>query len=467
MRVATLFGEEVSVEEHEAMQKVAARWGTLNCVCCHLGPELGSIAFGRDMRDKDRPVFADGASWAMPWITAGLYTIEGDRVGSEVEKGEQGHLVIQEPTPCRFRTVWGDVEHFGSDSWAGLVESMASGYYKKQEVKGGETFFFTWGVKGTQGGGKFIQREPRWIFHYPQGPESCYRFQRKAPVDLGASKVLSLVEAEDGHAVGPVRPATEKHDPSIQKFAQKPEDSVLAAEWKSFYDLIPNSDAPWLRSMDSSRTPLTFKGLKQFIVSPAVEVLGLGRTDRLCTIIPNGPESAVCFFAFALRCTYAPLDLFLTRPEFEFEFLDLPAAAVVLQRPSTLVKEEEKTATANALTMAQEVQVPKMLELTPKRDTAGLFSLSRHPQGPPLTGEPFGDPTASVKRSDLALVLHTSGTTKKPKIVPLTHENICSGCQCIMSTIQCGLGDVNINIMPLFHIHGLIVNINIMPLFHI
>jgi acyl-CoA synthetase (AMP-forming)/AMP-acid ligase II len=100
-----------------------------------------------------------------------------------------------------------------------------------------------------------------------------------------------------------------------------------------------------------------------------------------------------------------------------------------------------------------------MLELTPKRDTAGLFSLSRHPQGPPLTGEPFGDPTASVKRSDLALVLHTSGTTKKPKIVPLTHENICSGCQCIMSTIQCGLGDVNINIMPLFHIHGLIVNV--------
>ena len=56
-------------------------------------------------------------------------------------------------------------------------------------------------------------------------------------------------------------------------------------------------------------------------------------------------------------------------------------------------------------------------------------------------------------------MLHTSGTTKKPKIVPLTNGNISSGALCIASTLQLRAADICLNIMPLFHIHGLIVNI--------
>ena len=54
-----------------------------------------------------------------------------------------------------------------------------------------------------------------------------------------------------------------------------------------------------------------------------------------------------------------------------------------------------------------------------------------------------------------SLVLHTSGTTAKPKIVPLTHENVATGSLCIASALKLRRDSVNLNMMPLYHIHGI------------
>ena len=62
-------------------------------------------------------------------------------------------------------------------------------------------------------------------------------------------------------------------------------------------------------------------------------------------------------------------------------------------------------------------------------------------------------------RDDVALALHTSGTTRRPKLVPLTHSNLCSGALCIASTLKIQEDDVVLNCLPLFHIHGLAVNV--------
>ena len=56
-------------------------------------------------------------------------------------------------------------------------------------------------------------------------------------------------------------------------------------------------------------------------------------------------------------------------------------------------------------------------------------------------------------------MLHTSGTTAKPKIVPLTHENIAVGAQCIASALKLKRESVNLNVMPLYHIHGISINL--------
>ncbi len=53
-------------------------------------------------------------------------------------------------------------------------------------------------------------------------------------------------------------------------------------------------------------------------------------------------------------------------------------------------------------------------------------------------------------------MLHTSGTTSRPKIVPLTHTNVTASAYHIGETLALKPDDVCLNIMPLFHIHGLI-----------
>ena len=57
------------------------------------------------------------------------------------------------------------------------------------------------------------------------------------------------------------------------------------------------------------------------------------------------------------------------------------------------------------------------------------------------------------------MVLHTSGTTSRPKIVPLSQRNLCASARHIARTLQFNAGDRGLNVMPLFHIHGLIAGV--------
>ena len=83
---------------------------------------------------------------------------------------------------------------------------------------------------------------------------------------------------------------------------------------------------------------------------------------------------------------------------------------------------------------------------------AGTFSLAR--AGTVLTGHD-GAPTLAGA-DDVALVLHTSGTTARPKIVPLTHRNVCASARHIAGSLALTPADLCLNVMPLFHIHGLV-----------
>jgi acyl-CoA synthetase (AMP-forming)/AMP-acid ligase II len=60
---------------------------------------------------------------------------------------------------------------------------------------------------------------------------------------------------------------------------------------------------------------------------------------------------------------------------------------------------------------------------------------------------------------DVSMVLHTSGTTSRPKIVPLSQRNLCASATHIRTTLRFTSQDRGLNIMPLFHIHGLIAGV--------
>ena len=73
-----------------------------------------------------------------------------------------------------------------------------------------------------------------------------------------------------------------------------------------------------------------------------------------------------------------------------------------------------------------------------------------------MLGLASGGRCRAGRSGDVALVLHTSGTTARPKIVPLTHANLAVSAANIARSLALDPGDRCLNVMPLFHIHGLV-----------
>lgn len=195
------------------------------------------------------------------------------------------------------------------------------------------------------------------------------------------------------------------------------------------------------------RRVLTHGGLRDLVARTVADLngLGIGRGDRVGIVLPNGPEAASSFVAIAGGATTAPLNPGYRRDEFEFYLGDLHAKALVIQRGM------ESPAREVAATLG----IP-VLELVAAEDApAGVFTLvpaqgfSSAPGAQAAVREGYAGP------EDIALVLHTSGTTSRPKIVPLRHANITATAHHIGQTLTLTPEDVCLNIMPLFHIHGL------------
>jgi acyl-CoA synthetase (AMP-forming)/AMP-acid ligase II len=168
--------------------------------------------------------------------------------------------------------------------------------------------------------------------------------------------------------------------------------------------------------------------------------LGIGRNDRVAIVLPNGPEMASAFVTIAAGATTAPLNPAYKTEELDFYLSDLNAKALVIQ--------QGMESPARAVAAARGIPV---IELIPQADAAaGTFVLAP-PAG--MSGTPRQDGAAAAQ--DIALVLHTSGTTSRPKIVPLQHVNITASAYHIGHTLRLSPDDVCLNIMPLFHIHGL------------
>jgi acyl-CoA synthetase (AMP-forming)/AMP-acid ligase II len=188
--------------------------------------------------------------------------------------------------------------------------------------------------------------------------------------------------------------------------------------------------------------PLTHGKLSHLVrrTGQHLNAMGIGRNDRVAIVLPNGPEMAAAFVSIAGAATTAPLNPGYKRDEFDFYLSDLGARALVVQAGADSIARDA----------ALGLNIP-VIELAPTGEAAGDFSLHT---AQPLSGTPANPgPTAPA---DIALVLHTSGTTARPKIVPLTQENVTASAANIAGSLALTADDCCLNIMPLFHIHGLI-----------
>ena len=173
-------------------------------------------------------------------------------------------------------------------------------------------------------------------------------------------------------------------------------------------------------------------------ISAQLKAMGIGRSDRVAIVLPNSAETIITFLGVAAAATAAPLNPAYKADEFRFYLGDTGARALI----TGVQGAEDVRGVAPDSTMHIGVSV----------DSTGEVTLSN--TGSREAPKPESAPTPE----DVALVLHTSGTTSRPKRVPLAHGNLAASVGNIVETYNLTPDDVSFCIMPLFHVHGLVAS---------
>ena len=171
--------------------------------------------------------------------------------------------------------------------------------------------------------------------------------------------------------------------------------------------------------------------------------LGIGQGDAVSIALPNTYEFVVAFLATAFqRAIAAPLNPAYRQGEFEFYIEDLSSALILVPQgthakdgPSVRAAKKFSATIAECYLKGSDV----VLDVMEKRRSAK--------SGPALQ---------QAQTDDVALVLHTSGTTGRPKAVPLTHRNLTKTMENVQATYELTSRDRTMLVMPLFHVHGLL-----------
>jgi len=198
------------------------------------------------------------------------------------------------------------------------------------------------------------------------------------------------------------------------------------------------SSHPAIRAPDGPT--ITYDSLRRQVHSLAnqLRALGIERGDRVAIVLPNGVEAIVSFLAAAAAATAAPLNSAYKAEEFRFYLEDTNARALITAPHGG----------DEARSVASDSTIHIAASLDPKGEVSFALAGGRsNPRPGQLPGP-----------EDVALVLHTSGTTSRPKRVPLTHGNLAVSVRNVVETYQLTPQDVSLCVMPLFHVHGLVAS---------
>ncbi len=190
-----------------------------------------------------------------------------------------------------------------------------------------------------------------------------------------------------------------------------------------------------------SREPLSYRAFREQTAT-ILAVLRQGnvdRTDRVALVLPNGPEMAAATVAIASSAVCAPLNPSYGQDEFRFYLTDL--------QPKALVLAADDHGAARAV--ATELGVRCFDARWDSKGPTGQLEIDGG-------GAARGHDEEAPHPDNEALVLHTSGTTSRPKLVALSHRNLCASARNIARTLRLAPDDRCLNLMPLFHIHGFV-----------
>lgn len=218
------------------------------------------------------------------------------------------------------------------------------------------------------------------------------------------------------------------------------------------------ADAPAIGAPD--RPWLSFSGLRAQVgaTGAALHDAGVGRGDRVAIVLPNGPEMAAAFVTVAAWATTCPLNPAYRAEEYDFYLSDLQAKAILV--PEGYDGPALEPARRLGLTILR-LSVPEDAEAGAFELTARTLAAEGAPEGATPDSVPHVEiDTDPAQSGDIALILHTSGTTSRPKIVPLLHSNLVASAGNIARSLDLTSDDRCLNVMPLFHIHGLLAAVS-------
>jgi acyl-CoA synthetase (AMP-forming)/AMP-acid ligase II len=206
-------------------------------------------------------------------------------------------------------------------------------------------------------------------------------------------------------------------------------------------DLISGApaDSPFLISPEQGVT-LTYRDFQDQVDAAAAgfQRRGLRPGEAVGIVIPNGVEVLVAFFgALQAGAAAQPINPDLTPDEIDFALEDSHSVLVI-------------TTPASAARIANCRSLPDRRVL-----------LSFEPAtGTTVDGQTGGTPAPVDVRPEMdALYLYTSGTTSRPKCVPLTHANLVASARNVAASYALRADETTLCVMPLFHVHGLVASV--------
>ena len=204
--------------------------------------------------------------------------------------------------------------------------------------------------------------------------------------------------------------------------------------------IVPNKDRPLVVSYQN-----LYREVTRF--QEKLAKVGIRAGAAVSIALPNSYEFIVAFLAASWqRAIAAPLNSAYKQDEFEFYIDDLKSALAIVPRgdfgkdsPAVRAARKYQAAIAECYWNGDEIvlDVKEDGKLRNQGDRA----------------------VETATSDDVALVLHTSGTTGRPKAVPLTHKNLTRTMKNIQSTYQLSSKDRTLLVMPLFHVHGLLAGL--------
>jgi acyl-CoA synthetase (AMP-forming)/AMP-acid ligase II len=200
-------------------------------------------------------------------------------------------------------------------------------------------------------------------------------------------------------------------------------------------------DRPALISADDG-SQMTYGELSDRVAgtATALQAIGVRRGARVGLVWPNGPQIIELLLALArIGATAAPLNPAYTKSEFAFYLDDIRPSFVLLPGGGV-----EAVRSASATAAMVEIACPPGEPLEIRSNGKAVAARTSH---------------EDAGAEDIALLLHTSGTTARPKQVPLLHRNLAASAANVAGHYELTADDVSYCVMPLFHVHGLVASV--------